>query len=107
LHREKKLNIGILYRWFFQKNRSEFLESTNSFAATIRLIFKNYVYGHYQDPTLYQYVILTVSLFALVVVILNRSWKQEKLFIGLHLANFLLSVWYAFWWYKGWIPLKQ
>ncbi|MDQ0201692.1 DUF6044 family protein [Neobacillus ginsengisoli] len=88
-------------------NRSEFFESTNSLLATIRLIFKNYVVGHYQDPTLYQYVILPISLFALVVIILNKSWNQEKLFIGLHLVNFLLSVWYAFWWYTGWIPLKQ
>ena len=88
-------------------NRSEFFESKNSLATTIRLIFKNYVVGHYQDPTLYQFVILPTSLFALVVIILNKSWRQEKLFIGLHLANFLLSVWYAFWWYKGWVPLKE
>jgi hypothetical protein len=27
--------------------------------------------------------------------------------IWLHLANFLLSVWYAFWWYKGWEPIKE
>jgi hypothetical protein len=88
-------------------NRSEFIESKNNLIATIRLIFKNYIVGHYQDPTLYQFVILPISLLALVVVILNKSWKQEKLLIGLHLANFLLSVWYAFWWYQGWEPLKQ
>lgn len=88
-------------------NRSEFNESTNSFLDTIELIFRNYVNGHYQDPTLFQYLILPASLLALVMVIRQKSWKQEKLFIGLHLANFLLSVWYAFWWYKGWVPLKQ
>ncbi len=88
-------------------NRSEFLESKNSLAATIRLIFKNYVVGHYQDPTLYQYIILPLSLIVLVIVLVQKKWKQEKLFIGLHLANFLLSVWYAFWWYEGWVPLKQ
>lgn len=88
-------------------NRSEFFESKNNLVATIRLIFKNYIVGHYQDPTLYQFVILPISLFALVIVIMNKSWKHEKLLIGLHLANFLLSVWYAFWWYKGWAPLKQ
>jgi hypothetical protein len=88
-------------------NRSEFFESKNSLMATIRLIFKNYVYGHYQDPTLYQYIILPLSLITLAVIILQKRWKQEKLFIGLHLANFLLSVWYAFWWYKGWVPLKE
>ncbi|XJZ26919.1 DUF6044 family protein [Bacillota bacterium Lsc_1132] len=106
--------LAIEYRQFVslifsteKTNRSEFLESKNSLAATIRLIFKNYVVGHYQDPTLYQYIILPLSLLALVLVIVQKRWKQEKLFIGLHLANFLLSVWYAFWWYEGWVPLKQ
>lgn len=88
-------------------NRSEFLESTSSLAATFRLIFKNYVYGHNQDQAVFQNVILPVSLIALVVVIVQKRWKQEKLFIWLHLANLLLSVWYAFWWYKGWEPLKE
>jgi hypothetical protein len=88
-------------------NRSEFLESKSSLAATFRLIFKNYVYGHNQDQAVFQNVILPVSLIALAVVIVQKRWKQEKLFIWLHLANFLLSVWYAFWWYKGWEPLKE
>lgn len=88
-------------------NRNEFFESNNTLLQTIHLIFKNYVIGHYQDQTLYEFVILPASLLALVLVIIQKRWKQERLFIGLHLANFLLSVWYAFWWYKGWIPLKQ
>lgn len=88
-------------------NRSEFYESTNSLSDTFRLIFYNYVNGHYQDQTLFQYVILPTSLIALTIVIVQKRWRQEKLFIGLHLANFLLSVWYAFWWYDGWVPLKQ
>jgi hypothetical protein len=83
------------------------MESTNNLAETIRLIFKNYIQGHYQDQTVYQYVILPTSIIALIVVILKKTWKQEKLFLGLHLANFLLSVWYAFWFYEGWVPLKQ
>jgi hypothetical protein len=105
--------LAIEYREFLslilskeKTNRSEFLESKSSLASTFRLIFKNYLYGHNQDQTVFQNVILPVSLIALVVVIVQKRWKQEKLFIWLHLANFLLSVWYAFWWYKGWEPLK-
>ena len=90
-----------------QTNRSEFFESKNNLMQTIILIFKNYIIGHNQDQTLFEFVILPVSLIALVIVIVQKSWKREKLFIGLHLANFLLSVWYAFWWYEGWVPLKQ
>lgn len=88
-------------------NRSEFFESKNTLADTIRLIFKNYFLGHYQDQTFYEFIILPAALLALAVVIYQKRWKQEKLFIGLHLANFLLSVWYAFWWYESWVPLKQ
>lgn len=52
-------------------------------------------------------MILPASLVALLVVMIRKSWRQEKLFIGLHLENFLLSVWYAFWFYQGWEPLKH
>ncbi|GHI00356.1 DUF6044 family protein [Neobacillus kokaensis] len=90
-----------------ETNRSEFFESKNNLMQTIMLIFKNYIVGHNQDQTLFGIIILPVSLIALVIVLLQKSWKREKLFIGLHLANFLLSVWYAFWWYEGWVPLKQ
>lgn len=90
-----------------ETNRSEFFASKNNLPQTIMLIFKSYIIGHNQDQTLFGIVILPVSLIALVIVILQKSWKKEKLFIALHLANFLLSVWYAFWWYEGWVPLKH
>lgn len=88
-------------------NRSEFFGSNNNLIQTIRLLIKNYFVGHNQDQTLFEFIILPVSLLPLVIVILQKSWRQEKLFIGLHVTNFLLSVWYAFWWYEGWVPLKQ
>lgn len=88
-------------------NRTEFFESKNNLFQTVRLIFKNYLLGHNQDQTLYQYVIFPTALIALIMVIFQKRWRQEKIFIGLHLANFLLSVWYAFWWYEGWVGLKQ
>jgi len=88
-------------------NRSEFYESKNNLLQTIELIFKNYFIGHNQDEALYEFVIFPAALIALIIVILQKRWRQEKLFIGLHAANFLLSVWYAFWWYDAWAPLKQ
>ncbi|MDR4947364.1 DUF6044 family protein [Neobacillus cucumis] len=88
-------------------NRSEFYESKNNLMLTIGLVFKNYFLGHNQDQTFYQFVIFPTALLALIMVIFQKRWRQEKLFIGLHLANFLLSVWYSFWWYDAWAPLKQ
>ncbi|WP_066304239.1 DUF6044 family protein [Bacillus sp. FJAT-29814] len=90
-----------------QTNRSEFFESKNNLTQTIMLIFKNYIVGHNQDQTLFGIIIFPLSMIALVIVILQKSWNRDKLFIRLHLTNFLLSVWYAFWWYDGWVPLKQ
>ncbi|MED4224626.1 DUF6044 family protein [Neobacillus cucumis] len=88
-------------------NRSEFNESKNNLMVTIELVFKNYFLGHNQDQTFYPFVIFPTALLALILVIFQKRWRQEKLFIGLHLANFLLSVWYSFWWYDAWEPLKQ
>ncbi|MDR4949323.1 DUF6044 family protein [Neobacillus cucumis] len=88
-------------------NRSEFYESKNNLIQTIELIFKNYFIGHNQNQTLYEFIIFPTALIALIIVIMQKSWRQEKLFIGLHLANFLLSVWYSFWWYQGWVPIKE
>lgn len=88
-------------------NRSEFFESKNNLIETIKLIFKNYFMGHNQDQALYEFIIFPTALIALIIVIMQKRWRQEKLFIGLHLANFLLSVWYSFWWYQGWAPIKE
>ncbi|WP_042461964.1 DUF6044 family protein [Neobacillus dielmonensis] len=99
--------LGSLIFSHEKTNRSEFFESKNNLMQTILLIFKNYIVGHNQDETLFGIIILPVSMIALVIVISQKSWQKEKLFIGLHLANFLLSVWYAFWWYDGWVPLKE
>ncbi|MBM7644142.1 hypothetical protein JOD45_000333 [Scopulibacillus daqui] len=87
-------------------NRNEFLESTNGFWDTIRLAFKNFLFGHTHVMTLHTYFILPVLCLVLCLIIKEKSWKQEKYFICLMALNFLLSVWYAFWFYKGWQPIK-
>ncbi|WP_220095167.1 DUF6044 family protein [Bacillus sp. 03113] len=90
-----------------QTNRSEFYESKLDLLQTLKLALKNYVLSHNQDMTVSFVIILPLSLYGLWIVLKNRSWKKEKLFIGLHLLNVLLSLWYAFWFYKGWQPLKE
>lgn len=88
-------------------NRSEFLESKLSFTQTLWLIIKNYVWTHNQDQSVYCFVILPLSLVALGIVIFKKRWKEEKLFIWLHIFNLVLSIWYAFWFYEGWEPIKR
>ncbi|MFC7392054.1 DUF6044 family protein [Scopulibacillus cellulosilyticus] len=88
-------------------NRNEFVESTNGFWDTIRLVFKNFFMGHTHVMTLHTYFILPVLFLVLFLIIKERSWKEEKYFVYLMVLNFLLSVWYAFWFYKGWQPIKE
>lgn len=88
-------------------NRDVFYQSKNNLIDTIQLIFKNYIIGHNQDRSIHEYVILPISLIVLLLIMLRRQWKDNKLFISLNLMHFLLSTWYAFWFYEGWQPLKE
>ncbi len=88
-------------------NRSEFLESTLNLVQTLKLVITNYVVGSNQDQVLFGIVIMPLSLLALMIILKRGEARNYKLFLGLQLFNFLLSVWFAFWFYKGWEPLKE
>ncbi|MDF2904201.1 MAG: hypothetical protein K0S25_1839, partial [Bacillus sp. (in: firmicutes)] len=88
-------------------SRDEFLSSKLSIWHTIRLVFKNFTLGHTHVMTLHTMIILPLVLLVLYLLIKNQQWKTEKRFMLLLLLNFVLSVWYAFWFYKGWEPLKE
>jgi hypothetical protein len=88
-------------------SRNEFVSSKLGFWHTIRLVFKNYLLGHTHVMTLHTFIILPVLFIAFWFVMKNRDWKTEKRFVFLFVLNFVLSVWYAFWFYKGWQPLKE
>ena len=57
--------------------------------------------------TVHGLIILPILFIAIYIVIKKGWWKQEKLFIFLFMFNFILSAWYAFWFYKGWQPLTE
>ena len=76
-------------------------------ARVIRLTFKNYVFGHTHVMTVHTLIILPVLFIALLIVWKKGWWKQEKSFVYLFILNFLLSLWYAFWFFKGWEPLTE
>src|SRR5690606_17701933 len=88
-------------------NRDVFYPSRNDLGSTIRLVFRNYIFAHNQDRSVHEMVILPLAIFCLIYVIVKKQWKNEKLFIGIHIANFAVSVWYAFWWWEAWTPLKE
>ncbi len=88
-------------------NRNEFFESSLGFWRSVRLAGKNYVIGHTHVSTIHTYVILPLSFLVLFYLIRKKEWRKEKQYISLFILNIVLSVWYAFWFYKGWEPLKE
>ncbi|ASS85817.1 hypothetical protein GLN3_00930 [Geobacillus lituanicus] len=88
-------------------SRDEYFHARLPLWRVIRLTFKNYVLGHTHVMTVHGFVILPVTLLALYFVWKRKRWRQEMPFLVLHVLNFALSTWYAFWFYKGWLPLTE
>jgi hypothetical protein len=88
-------------------SRDEYFHARLSLWHVIRLSFKNFVLGHTHVMTVHGLVILPVIIFGLYIIIRKRLWVREKHFIYLLILNVTLSTWYAFWFYKGWLPLTE
>ena len=100
----------LVYSFIFDddpNSRDEYFHTTLSLARVIRLTFKNYVFGHTHVMTVHELIILPVLFIALLIIWKKGWWKQEKVFVYLFILNFLLSLWYAFWFFKGWEPLTE
>ncbi|WVX80319.1 DUF6044 family protein [Niallia oryzisoli] len=126
--RRKKLNLAFLlslmymalvycfveyrlvYSFLFStepNSRDEYIHARLSLWRAIRLTFKNYVLGHTHVMTVHGLIILPILLAAFYLVWKKGWWRQEKYFVFLFILNFVLSLWYAFWFYKGWQPLTE
>lgn len=88
-------------------SRDEYFHARLSFWRAVRLTFKNYILGHTHVMTVHGLVILPITCLALYIVWKEKRWQQERTFLFLHVLNFALSTWYAFWFYKGWLPLTE
>ncbi|MFD1737331.1 DUF6044 family protein [Bacillus salitolerans] len=100
----------LVYSFLFSSeanSRDEYFHARLSLWRSIRLTFKNFVLGHTHVMTVHGLIILPVTFFAFYIIYKNRLWIKEKLFIYLMILNFILSTWYAFWFYKGWLPLTE
>ncbi|MBS4190823.1 hypothetical protein KHA94_11575 [Bacillus sp. FJAT-49705] len=100
----------LVYSFLFDdepNSRDEYIHARLSFWHCIRLTFKNYIFGHHHAATIHSIIILPVMLMAFFIVIRKGLWKEEKEFVFLFFLNFVLSAWYGFWFYKGWLPLTE
>ena len=100
----------LVYSFLFStelNSRDEYFHAYLPLWGAVRLTIKNYLLGHTHVMTVHGLFILPVTFIALYFVYAKKRWKQEKLFVFLFVINFLLSLWYAFWFYKGWLPLTK
>ena len=88
-------------------SRDEYFHAHLSFWRAVRLTLKNYTLGHTHVMTVHTLFILPATFIAIYFIYKKKLWKQEKLFVFLFALNILLSIWYAFWFYEGWVPLTK
>jgi len=100
----------LVYSFLFStepNSRDEYIHARLSLWRVIRLTFKNYILGHTHVMTVHGLIILPILLVGFYLVWKKGWWRQEKYFVFLFILNFVLSLWYAFWFYKGWQPLTE
>lgn len=100
----------LVYSFLFDddpNSRDEYFHARLSVWRCLRLTFKNFILGHHHVATIHTLIILPSIFLALYFVIYRKLWKQEKVFVFLFWLNLGLSAWYAFWFYKGWLPLTE
>ncbi|ETI67595.1 DUF6044 family protein [Neobacillus vireti] len=103
---EYRLVFSFLYKGE-PNSRDEYFHAELPFWRTVRLFFKNYLLGHTHVMTVHSLFILPATFIAIYLVYSKRLWKQEKWFVFLFGLNLVLSLWYAFWFYEGWLPLTK
>ncbi|MCP8967368.1 DUF6044 family protein [Ectobacillus ponti] len=87
-------------------SRHEFQHSRLSLLQTLRLAVKNFAIGHTHVMTIHMYILLPLQLLVLLLAQRMGPGREKRLFLWLMLLNACLSVWYAFWFYRGWQPIK-
>lgn len=100
----------LVYSFLFDddpNSRDEYFHARLSVWRSLRLTVKNFLIGHHHVATMHTLIILPAMFIALYFVYKKKLWRQEKVFVFLFWFNLALSAWYAFWFYKGWLPLTQ
>ena len=102
-------NYLLIYSMFFNKgftsHRDELDLGHKDIPGTLDLFLHNFFYGHTHDLAEQLYIIIPVIGVALVIAAYRNL--KPKMLLGLFLTTTILSLWYAFWYWKGWRVLKD
>ncbi|MEQ8201771.1 MAG: DUF6044 family protein [Syntrophomonadaceae bacterium] len=100
----------LVYNTFFDPGfvsiRSEFpLSRIHSLRAAIKASLVNFMYGHFHAPSLQNMIIVPSVALALIISLFKK--RLPAVLLGLVILCGIISIWYGFWFYDGWVPLKQ
>ncbi|WP_160722775.1 DUF6044 family protein [Bacillus sp. USDA818B3_A] len=100
----------LIYSFLFStepNSRDEYFHAHLTFSRAVRLFVKNYLLGHTHVMTVHTLIILPATFMAIYIVFKKKLWEQERLYVFLFGLNIILSLWYAFWFYEGWLPVTK
>ncbi|WP_163530156.1 DUF6044 family protein [Halobacillus ihumii] len=97
--------ISMFFSGGFTSHRAEFDLGHNSFGDTLNLFSENFLTAHTHDMSVHLQVILPAVVLAVFVAFFKKI-RFDYLALAM-LANFLLSLWYAFWYWEGMRVLKD
>lgn len=100
----------LVYSFLFDdvpNSRDDYFHARLSFGHSLMLTVKNYLLGHHHVATLHTLVIQPVMILAFLLLFKRSTLKWTNRFVFLFILNFLLSAWYAFWFFKGWLPATE
>ncbi|WP_181348026.1 DUF6044 family protein [Thalassobacillus sp. CUG 92003] len=102
-------NYLLLYTMFidssFTSHREENDLGHKDLPATIDLFNENFFHGHTHDMAVHTSIVLPVIVAAIVLAIMRGGYPTSL--IVLFATTPALSLWYAFWYWEGWRPLKE
>jgi hypothetical protein len=102
---EYRLVLGMFFNQGFTSHRNEFVATTYNAQRAIWVSFRNFIKGHYHFHSLHYIIILPVACVSLFVSIIKK--EKDYLIFGLILLIAAISLWYGFWTWEGWSPLKE
>ncbi|MCP3027896.1 DUF6044 family protein [Halobacillus sp. A5] len=102
-------NYMLLYTMFFDSTFNSHREENElghkGLQDTLDLFVHNFLYGHTHDMAVHTSIVLPVIIFGVFIAIVRGGYPTRL--VLLFAVTPLLSIWYAFWYWEGFRPLKD
>ncbi|WP_101842827.1 DUF6044 family protein [Halobacillus sp. Marseille-P3879] len=102
-------NYMLLYTMFidssFTSHREENELGHKDLTGALDLFVDNFLNGHTHDLAVHNSIVLSVIIAAVFIAIFRGDYPTRL--VLLFAATPVLSLWYAFWYWEGWRPLKD